>query len=224
MEVPNLPDAQARPISDLLSDNELLDFRAANGPDIPFNGWHEVTLSLYDPKAKIPGSDDILVLVLVSRDVVQKTIIGFNAIEEMMKSEVNYAQPSDRVGLLRNSLRLGLGKAQTLLSLIQEATCESDTYTVKTIRMTTVVPGGQIKCISCPVETDLKVTTEMFLEKGGSVRTQKDSKPLQPHGGCMNGTEFHLVLQMHLQLSSVAWRKAWRASETKYASHSKMMS
>lgn len=34
----NLPDAKICPISDLLSDDELLDLRAANGLEIPFEG------------------------------------------------------------------------------------------------------------------------------------------------------------------------------------------
>lgn len=34
----NLPDAKLLPISDLLSDDELLNLRAANGSEIPFEG------------------------------------------------------------------------------------------------------------------------------------------------------------------------------------------
>lgn len=114
----NLPDAKILPISDLLSDDELLDLRAANGSEIPFQEWVETNLSLYDQKMKTLGSDEILVPVLVSRDIVQRPIIGFKAIEEIMRDREDQVQPSDRVALLRNSLRLGTGKVEALLNLI----------------------------------------------------------------------------------------------------------
>lgn len=160
----NLPDAKINPISDLLNGDELLDLRAANGSEIPFQGWVEVSLSLCNPKAKTTRSDEILVPVLVSRDIVQKPIIGFNAIEELMREREDQGQPSERVVLLRNSLRLGSGKAEALLNLIQGVTSENATYAVKTGRTAVVVPGGQIQCISCSVNTGLKVKTEMLFE------------------------------------------------------------
>ena len=157
----NLPETKINPISDLLSDGELLNLRAANGSEIPFQGWVEVSLSLC---AKTAKSDEIIVPVLVSRDIIQRPIIGFNAIEEIMRYREDQVQPSERVALLRHSLRLGSGKAEALLNLIQGATNENVTYPVKTGRTSVVVPGGQIRCFSCPVQTDLKVKTEMLFE------------------------------------------------------------
>lgn len=158
------PDAKINTISDLLNGDELLDLRAANGSEIPFQGWVEVSLSLCNPKAKTTRSYEILVPVLVSRDIVQKPIIGFNAIEELMREREDQGQPSERVVLLRNSLRLGSGKAEALLNLIQGVTSENATYAVKTGRTAVVVPGGQIQCIGCSVNTGLKVKTEMLFE------------------------------------------------------------
>lgn len=96
----NLPDTKICPISDLLNDNELLDLRAANGSEIPFEGWVPVSFSLCDPKAKEAKSDEILVPVLVSRDIVQQPIIGFKAIEEMLINTENKVQPSESFALL----------------------------------------------------------------------------------------------------------------------------
>lgn len=160
----NLPDSKILPISDLLSDDEMLNLRAANGSEIPFEGWVEVKLSLYDPKTKTSGSDEILVPVLVSKDIAQRPIIGFNAIEEIMRDREDQVQPSDRLTLLRNSLRLGTGKAEALLNLIQGTTNEDDAYTVKTGRTSVVVSGGETKCISCSVKTDLKANTEVLFD------------------------------------------------------------
>lgn len=137
----NLPDTKIRPISDLLNDNELLDLRAANGSQIPFEGWVPVSFSLCDSNVKEAKSDEILVPVLVSRDTIQRPIIGFNVIEEMLIHRENQIQPSESLALLRNSLRLGSGKAEALLNLIQEATNENVTYTVRTGRTSIVVPG-----------------------------------------------------------------------------------
>lgn len=160
----NPPDSKILPISDLLSDDEILNLRAANGSEIPFKGWVEVKLSLYDPKTKTSGSDEILVPLLVSKDIAQRPIIGFNAIEEIMRDREDQVQPSDRLTLLRNSLRLGTGKAEALLNLIQGTTNEDDAYTVKTGRTSVVISGGETKCISCSVKTDLRANTEVLFD------------------------------------------------------------
>ena len=108
-------------------------------------------------------SDKILVPVLVSKDIVQRPIIGFNAIVEMLSSKNDQVQLRDNVAVLRNSLRLGLGKVEALLNVIQGATNENVPYFVSTGRTSTVVPAGQMRCINCP-KTDLKVKAEMLFE------------------------------------------------------------
>lgn len=156
-----LPDTKIHPISDLLDGNELLDLRAAKGSEILFEGWVPVSFSLCDPKAKEAKSDEILVPVLVSRHSMQQPIIGFNVIKEMLINTENQVQPSESTALLRNSLKLASGKAETLLNLIQEATNQNATFPFRTRSMSVVIPGGQIKCITCPVKTDLKVKTAL---------------------------------------------------------------
>lgn len=160
----NLPDAEIRPISELLNDDELLDVRAANGSEIPFQGWVPVSFSLCDPKAKAAVSDNILVPVLVSKDIAQRPIIGFNAIVEMLASKNDQVQPSDNIAVLRNSLRIGSGKVGALLNVIQGATNDDVSYCVRAGRTATVVPAGQMKCITCSCKTDLKVKAEMLFE------------------------------------------------------------
>lgn len=99
----------------------------------------------------------------MSKDIAQRPIIGFNAIENIMRDREDQVQPSDRLTLLRNSLRLGTGRAEALLNLIQGTTNEDAACTVKTGRTSVVVSGGEIKCISCHVKTDLKANTEVLL-------------------------------------------------------------
>uniref|UniRef100_A0A3P9K558 Globoside alpha-1,3-N-acetylgalactosaminyltransferase 1-like n=1 Tax=Oryzias latipes TaxID=8090 RepID=A0A3P9K558_ORYLA len=72
----NLPDLKIHPISDLLNQNGFLDLRATNGSEITFQGWVEVCLSLCGPKKQSTNSNEVLVPVLVSKDIVQRPIIG----------------------------------------------------------------------------------------------------------------------------------------------------
>lgn len=73
----------------------------------------------------------------------QRPIIGFNVIEEMLVNREDQVQESETVALGRNSLRLGSEKAEILLNLIQGATHETVTHPVKTGHMSVVVTGGQ---------------------------------------------------------------------------------
>lgn len=157
-----LPDLKVHPISDLLSTDELLDLRAVNGSEIPFQGWVEVSLSLCDPKGNAAAENVVLVPFLVRRDIMQKPIIGFNAIEELIKQDST--ESSGRVALLRSSLKVGAGKAEALLNLIHTGTSETVTYPVRTGRTTVIVPSGQIHCISCLIKTALRLKTEMLFE------------------------------------------------------------
>lgn len=81
-----------------------------------------------------------------------------------MRDREDQVQPSDRLTLLRNSLRLGTGKAEALLNLIQSTANKDDAYIVQTGRTSVVVSGGEMKCVSCSVKTDLKENTEVIFD------------------------------------------------------------
>lgn len=93
-----------------------------------------------------------------------------------MRDRQDQVHSIDRVTLLRNSLRLGSGKAETLLNLIQSAANKDLSYVVKTGRTSVGVPGGQIKCISCPVKTDLKANTEVLFDPVESLSLDENLK------------------------------------------------
>lgn len=115
----NLPDLVVRPTRDLLSRDELLYLRAVNRSEVPFQGWLEFYISLCDPTGKAVAQDEVRVPILVSRDVIKKPIVRFNATEELIKTVTT--QSSESVPLLRNSLRVGSVKAEALLNLIHTA-------------------------------------------------------------------------------------------------------
>lgn len=61
--------------------------RAANGLEIPFEGWVPISFSLCEPKAKEEKSDEILVPVLVSRDIIQRPIIGLISLRKCSSTQ-----------------------------------------------------------------------------------------------------------------------------------------
>lgn len=158
----NLPHFEVHPISDLLSKDDLLDLRAVNGSEVPFQGWVEVSLSLCDPRGKAVAQNEVRVPILVSHDVVQKPIVGFNAIEELIEKDTT--QSSESLSLLRNSLRVGSNKAEALLNLIHTTSSEIVTYPVRSGRKAIVVPSGEMHGVSCSIKTDLKLKSEMLFE------------------------------------------------------------
>ena len=76
----NLPTAEHRQIEELLSDQGL-DLKAANGSEIPYDGWIEVSLKL----ATSGDKHGIAVPFLISTDNLDHPIVGYNAIEELVK-------------------------------------------------------------------------------------------------------------------------------------------
>lgn len=200
-----LPHVPVKPISEILRDDELLNLRAANGTEIPFQGWVEVSLSLLEPKAKLASCTELLVPILVSKDLIDRPIIGFNAIEQMMKSNDSdsHTEFTDNVRILRNSLRLGKGKAETLLNLIQNGTEYTDTYLVKTGKTAITIPSGQLMQISCPVRTDFNLPGDgvlfepderMSWDEGLEIQCQLvhiDKQSSRKVGVCVSNTTNH---------------------------------
>ena len=72
----SLPHCDVREIAELLGMNGL-DLKAANGTDLPYNGWVELTFS---PIAENPELN-IKVPFLVAKDSLEMPIVGFNVIE-----------------------------------------------------------------------------------------------------------------------------------------------
>lgn len=56
-------------------------FTAANGMNVPFEGWIEVVLKLASSKH---GSIALYVLVLVSQEGVSSLLLGFSVIQEII--------------------------------------------------------------------------------------------------------------------------------------------
>ena len=80
----NLTSLELRKINELLGEGVELDLRVANGGKIPCLGWVEVEFKLTcDTQSSVP----LTVPILVARDELEYPIIGYNAIEEVIRNK-----------------------------------------------------------------------------------------------------------------------------------------
>lgn len=78
-----LPSLKPRNIAELLGEEAGLNLIGANGGPIPFDGWVEVQFQL---TSGAQSSTPLTVPLLVARNDLEYPIIGFNVIEEVIKS------------------------------------------------------------------------------------------------------------------------------------------
>lgn len=86
--------------------------------------------------------------ILVTNERLENPFIAFNVIKEIVKTKSN-KEPSElmyTVKMLRNALKLGQGKAKTLLNLFQHSEYTEECL-IKAGRRDVVIPGGQTKWI-----------------------------------------------------------------------------
>lgn len=136
------PDLRLRVVSEILDLPDDLTLTAANGTDMPYPGWIEMTFQL---ASETNLAKELLIPVLVMEGChLSHPIIGFNVIEHILKttektkqySTVRKAFPS----LKRNKVR----------AFIQAVSAErTDEYAVKTKKEIIAVPkhsSFQIEC------------------------------------------------------------------------------
>lgn len=79
-----MPDVDVRPLAELIGSADRLEVCAVNGDIIPFDGWTVITVNL-------PGNDDpnmsIPVPFLVSHLQIERPLLGFNVIEELIQGQ-----------------------------------------------------------------------------------------------------------------------------------------
>ncbi len=205
----NLPHTLLRPISQLLDCNEDLDLRAANGTQIPFDGWMEVELKLTSPKA---CTEKITFPALVTKSSLHHPIIGYNVIEEMIKRSGSEAVSNILGGAVRN---LGHQQADKLVHLIQMN--ESDELcSVTSGRKDRVVPRRSNVGIQCharagPVERKMTVLFEPDVQSQWPEGLQVDESvvTLSPGNSCpvtirvINRMDHTLVLKRRTLLGQL---------------------
>ncbi|XP_030590038.1 uncharacterized protein LOC115783375 [Archocentrus centrarchus] len=141
----HLPDAAVRSVKELLEEG-MLDLSAANGTEIPYEGWVGVEFSLTDNR-----DSELLVPFLVSSQPITKPIVGFNVIEELAKSNMSSDRtlPNKFLHSLGSALDVGQKKAKAVFSVLREDKSMAENQTVKLGRQDVIIPKHQMSKVIC---------------------------------------------------------------------------
>lgn len=166
-----LPEKEIRPLSELM--DEELSVTAVTGEAVPYDGWMEVVVNLQ-------GNNDpdlsIRVPFLVSRLDLERPLVGFNVIQELIKS--NESRPkimSILVNLLTGALEINSAKAEAIVSFIQTKPKVEQNATVKVGRKGATINPGQVAYIRCGVSLDISDSSPLVL-----FEPNLDDTPLLP--------------------------------------------
>lgn len=100
---------------EIIDDEEELKIYAVNGDVLPFDGWVALTVNLM-------GNEDpslsIAVPFLLTSLVLERPLLGFNVLEEMIQEQPEKLIPT-LIGLLSNAMVIPAEKAELLVNFIQ---------------------------------------------------------------------------------------------------------
>ena len=148
--VKNNVKGEIRGIDELL-EGQPLHLATANGTPLPYEGWVEVPFQLTS------ASKCVHVPFLVSRDEMDSPIIGYNVIEEVIRTS-----PGDNPGAHASALDALASSLQDLpreeitgiVNLINSVEPDTELSEVRTWKQDTIVPAGQSKLIACRVKVE----------------------------------------------------------------------
>ena len=134
-----LPGCDIRDIAELLG-MDGLDLKAANGTDLPYDGWVELTFNLIEDDF----DHTVTVPFLIAKDSLDMPIVRFNG-ESSSSAGVNGLL----VDLLTSSVTgVERGKVEALVQFISSEPAK-ELATVKSRKQDTVIPRGQSVLVSC---------------------------------------------------------------------------
>ncbi|KAJ8027641.1 hypothetical protein HOLleu_32842 [Holothuria leucospilota] len=137
----HLPQTVVRPMEDLL-DSEGLRLNTATGTPIGFQGWIEVKFQI--PNATLTG-DEIIVPMLVTEEILETPIIGYNVIEEMAQRGSMKSTQKQFCKLLP---QMSYPQVNKLVNMLQTVDSE-EMSTVKTKRNSVKVMVGETIIVRC---------------------------------------------------------------------------
>lgn len=154
-----LPDTPVRALSDIIGDEDELRVYAVNGDVLPFDGWVALTVNLM-------GNEDpnlsITVPFLVSSLALERPLLGFNVLEEMIQKQPEKLI-STLVVLLCNALGIPAEKAELMVSFIQASKPSVQCGLLRTGRQDMVIPAGQVAWVKCQVPPHMSTNDTVFL-------------------------------------------------------------
>ena len=141
------PGTHVRNIAELLGMGGL-DLKTANGTDLPYKGWVELTFSLAEKNSQ----RSLQVPLLVAKDSLDMPIVGFNVIEEITKQPVDCASAGvgeSVVDALSSSLTgVEKEKVEALVNLIKTESAQ-ELCSIKSRKQEKLIPKGQSVIVSC---------------------------------------------------------------------------
>ncbi|KAL6468412.1 hypothetical protein MHYP_G00240890 [Metynnis hypsauchen] len=156
-----LPDHTVRPLSELMG-TKPLSVLAVNGETVPFDGWVEVTVNL-------PGNSDpdlsIQVPFLVGSMPLERPILGFNVIEQLIKGQQSGTKTLATIAnLLRGAMEIEDDKANAIVNFIQTKRADRvDQALVKVGHQDIVIRAGQVAHVRCKLPDTLQSSVAVVL-------------------------------------------------------------
>lgn len=151
-----LPNEKLRSVSELIDAPDTLRIVAANGENIPFLGWVEVEFGLSVEKDGNNVNKLVIPILVMKGGHLSHPIIGYNAIEYIVKGSENQlsAEASSKplIEIVRSALpALETSQIQALIDLVRVE--RSHEHTVKTTREKVVIPQLTSLQVVCRVST-----------------------------------------------------------------------
>lgn len=141
-----LPHVKIQPLESLPLDEPLV-ISAANGTDVPFDGWADVELRIGN---KHCGYATIQVPMLISQNCLNCPLLGSNVLVEIIKGQRNEVDIS---ALLKETLSINDSDVEALVSACQTLTPGETAVecSVRTGKTGSTIPAGQICEVRCRV-------------------------------------------------------------------------
>lgn len=144
----NLPGIEMKPLSELVT--EPLYVVAANGPNVPFEGWIDVYLEIVSASQ---GQMAIQVPFLVSHNALDNPLLGVNVITELIRENCEMTGTVNLSVLLSEALNINPSTAQTIVSVAKVEMAEEKFVccTVKVGKRGLVIPVSKMVGVKCRI-------------------------------------------------------------------------
>lgn len=169
-----LPGTTIRPLSEIITSEEEFKVCAVNGESLPFDGWVAITVNLI-------GNENpnlsVTVPFLVSSLPLERPLLGFNVLEEVVREQPEKLIPT-LVTLLCNAMSIPADKAELLVNFIQTDKNKLQSKRIWAGRQETVIPAGQIAWVKCQVPPTMDLSHSVFLFEPDDENVQLDELDL----------------------------------------------
>eukprot|EP00795_Rhopilema_esculentum_P009111 gene9111-16770_t len=153
-----------RDISEFLGDGACLNLVTASGDILPYKGWTELSFQLINNKGK---NQTIQVPFLVTAETIERPIIGYNVIEEIICGNIEDSVGKEAVlsSIQRSFTNISDHKASALIHLVYNSQTQNEVCDVKTTKKDFVIQKNTTIDVPCRANTSyLERHTPMIFE------------------------------------------------------------